>query len=142
MDGVYWPVTARLTSAWDSLLWVWQPGGRRADFTAAAIRVNCGECWSRSARRGGLRPHPPPRQHAGGRYAGRQRRGGFRSGRRRSRARWTLLERRSGRWTADFRAVAYDIAAAVRWAKQHSDFGEGAAALLESGEMTVRGDTN
>lgn len=55
------------------------------------------------------------------------------------RARWTLLERREGRWTADFRAVPYDVEAAARWSRQHSPFGEFEAALLRSGEMVGRG---
>jgi predicted phosphodiesterase len=55
------------------------------------------------------------------------------------RARWTLLERRSGGWTVDFRAVPYDIEAAVRWSRQHSPFGAFEAALLRSGEMVGRG---
>ncbi len=55
------------------------------------------------------------------------------------RARWTLLECRRGHWTADFRAVPYDIEAAVRWSRAHSPFGEGEAALLRSGTFDVRG---
>ena len=55
------------------------------------------------------------------------------------RARWTLLEERGGRWTADFRAVAYDIEAAVRWSGAHSPFGEFEAMLIRSGEMVGRG---
>ena len=55
------------------------------------------------------------------------------------RARWTLLERRSGGWTVDFRAAPFDIEAAVRWSQQHSPFGEFEAALLRSGEMVGRG---
>ncbi len=146
------PLTARVEgvlachgtpdSAWDSLLWVWQPeaaGGfyrsrdprelRRMLEPLSAEVVVCGHT------------HRPGSTRVGGTLV-------VNAGAVSDqvdgdpRARWTLLERRSGRWTADFRAVAYDIAAAVRWAKQHSDFGEGAAALLESGEMTVRGDAN
>lgn len=56
------------------------------------------------------------------------------------RARWTLLERRQGRWTVDFRAVPYDIEAAVAWASAHSPFGDFEGHLLRSGEMTGRGD--
>lgn len=55
------------------------------------------------------------------------------------RARWTLLEQREGRWTADFRAVPYDVKAAARWSRAHSPFGEFEAALLSSGEMVGRG---
>ena len=56
------------------------------------------------------------------------------------RARWTLLECRSGRWTVDFRAVNYDVEAAVRWAQAHSPFWEEEAALLRSGTFDVQGD--
>ena len=55
------------------------------------------------------------------------------------RARWTLLERLGGHWTVDFRAVPYDIEAAVAWSTQHSPFGEFEAGLLRSGEMRGRG---
>ncbi|CAM3190959.1 metallophosphoesterase family protein [Deinococcus saxicola] len=55
------------------------------------------------------------------------------------RARWTLLEERGGHWTADFRAVTYDIEAAVRWSQTHSPFGEFEAMLIRSGEMVGRG---
>lgn len=55
------------------------------------------------------------------------------------RARWTLLERRAGRWTADFRAVPYDVEGAVAWAQAQSPFGAYEAALLGSGEMTGEG---
>ena len=54
------------------------------------------------------------------------------------RARWTLLERRGGHWSVDFRAVPYDVAAAVAWSRAHSPFGEAEAQLLETGEMTAR----
>ncbi|MFC3835603.1 MULTISPECIES: metallophosphoesterase family protein [Deinococcus] len=56
------------------------------------------------------------------------------------RARWTLLECRAGRWTADFRAVPYDVDAAVRWAMTHSPFGAFEDALLRSGRFDGRGD--
>lgn len=55
------------------------------------------------------------------------------------RARWTLLERRSGGWSAELRAVPYDIAAAVAWARAHSPFAHATAAFLETGQMTLRG---
>lgn len=55
------------------------------------------------------------------------------------RARWTLLRRHQGAWSAEFRAVPYDIEGAVAWAAQHSPFGAFAAQLLRSGEMTGRG---
>lgn len=54
-------------------------------------------------------------------------------------ARWTLLERRGGHWSVDFRRVPYDVEAAVIWAQQHSPFGEATAEFLQSGEMTGRG---
>lgn len=57
------------------------------------------------------------------------------------RARWTLLERRQGHWSADFRAVPYDVEGAVRWSQQHSPFGEFEANLLRSGTMRGRGGT-
>jgi predicted phosphodiesterase len=55
------------------------------------------------------------------------------------RARWTLLERRGGHWTAEFRTVPYDVAAAVAWSRQHSPFGAFETELLESGTMRARG---
>ncbi|WP_424952428.1 metallophosphoesterase family protein [Deinococcus sp.] len=55
------------------------------------------------------------------------------------RARWTLLLRRGGHWGAEFRAVEYDVAAAVTWAKRHSPFGEFTQTLLTSGQMRGRG---
>ena len=144
------PLTARVEgvlachgtpdSAWDSLLWVWQPdaaGGfyrsrdprelRRMLEPLSAEVVVCGH----THRPGSTRVGETLVVNAGA--VSDQVDGD-------PRARWTLLERRDGRWTADFRAVPYDIPAAVRWAKQHSAFGGGVAELLESGEMTVRGD--
>ena len=60
------------------------------------------------------------------------------------RARWTLLERRGGQnggghWSAEFRTVPYDVAAAVTWSRQHSPFGAFETELLESGTMRARG---
>ena len=57
------------------------------------------------------------------------------------RARWTLLELRGGHWSADFRTVSYDVAAAVAWSRAHSPFGDFAEHLLTSGTMRGRGDT-
>ncbi len=54
-------------------------------------------------------------------------------------ARWTLLRRQAGHWSAEFRAVAYDVAAAVAWSRQHSPFGEFQANMLTSGTMRGRG---
>ena len=56
------------------------------------------------------------------------------------RARWTLLRRRKGHWSAEFRAVAYDVEAAVAWARRHSPFGDFTADLLQSGLMRGRGE--
>jgi len=48
------------------------------------------------------------------------------------RARWTLLERRKGHWSVDFRRVVYDWTAAARWALEHApDAEEEAGYLLE-----------
>lgn len=57
------------------------------------------------------------------------------------RARWTLLERRSGHWTTEFRAVAYDVEAAVAWGRANSPFGEYLEPLLRTGSLEGRGDT-
>ncbi|ULH15711.1 metallophosphatase family protein [Deinococcus sp. KNUC1210] len=35
-------------------------------------------------------------------------------------ARWVLLTRRAGRWDVEFRRVAYDVAAATDWVRQHA----------------------
>ena len=48
------------------------------------------------------------------------------------RARWTLLERRKGCWSVDFRRVVYDWNTAAEWALEHApDAEEEAAYLLE-----------
>ena len=125
-------------SAWDSLLWVWQPdaaGGfyrsrdprelRRMLEPLGAGVVVCGH----THRAGSTRVGDTLVVNAGA--VSDQVDGD-------PRARWTLLERRAGRWTADFRSVPYDIAAAVAWAKAHSPFGDYEAELLSSGEMTGR----
>lgn len=50
------------------------------------------------------------------------------------RARWSLLERgKNGRWTHEFRAVSYDTAAAVAWARKYSPICESACLSLETG---------
>ncbi|ADV66408.1 metallophosphoesterase [Deinococcus maricopensis DSM 21211] len=54
------------------------------------------------------------------------------------RARWTLLDRRAGHWTADFRAVPYDIEGAVAWSTAHSPFGTLEAHLLRTGTFDAR----
>ncbi|MFC4426051.1 metallophosphoesterase family protein [Deinococcus navajonensis] len=56
------------------------------------------------------------------------------------RARWTLLERRGRHWSVEFRAVPYDVEAAVAWARAHSPLGKGAAHLLATGLMDGRGN--
>ncbi|WP_394649307.1 metallophosphoesterase family protein [uncultured Deinococcus sp.] len=56
------------------------------------------------------------------------------------RARWTLLERRGGHWATDFRAVAYDVDAAVAWGRAHSPFGDYLDHLLRTGSLAGRGD--
>ena len=58
------------------------------------------------------------------------------------RARWTLLERRAGHWTTDFRAVAYDVEGAVAWGRTHSPFGEYLGHLLSTGSLEGRGDAS
>ena len=57
------------------------------------------------------------------------------------RARWTLLERRGDHWTTEFRAVAYDVEAAVAWGRANSPFGEYLEPLLRTGSLEGRGDT-
>lgn len=54
------------------------------------------------------------------------------------RARWTLLERRQGSWSVDFRATPYDVAGAVAWARAHSPFGAYEETLLTSGTLEGR----
>ena len=141
------PLTARVEglfachgtpdSAWDSLLWVWDGAGgfyrsrdprelRRLVEPLAAEVVLCGHTHRAGATRVGdtlvVNCGAVSDQVDGD-----------------PRARWTLLERRAGRWNVEFRAVAYDVAGAVAWARAHSPFGEFEAQLLESGEMTGRG---
>ncbi len=55
------------------------------------------------------------------------------------RARWTLLEARGERWTPDFRAVPYDIDAAVAWSRAHSPFAYSEEPILRSGTLEARG---
>ncbi len=129
------------TSAWESLLWIWQPDGgggfyrsrdprelRRIVEPLAAAVVVCGH----THRPGSTRVGDTLVVNAGA--VSDQVDGD-------PRARWTLLERRAGHWSTDFRAVAYDVAAAATWARRHSPFGAGVAELLGSGEMTLRGDS-
>jgi putative phosphoesterase len=125
------------TSAWESLLWVWDAGGFYRSRDPRQLRalieplsagvVLCGH----THRPGATRVNDTLVVNAGA--VSDQVDGD-------PRARWTLLERRAGHWSADFRAQTYDIAGAVAWARDHSDFGDGEAELLQSGEMTLRGD--
>ncbi|GHF47688.1 metallophosphoesterase [Deinococcus metalli] len=145
------PLTARVggvlachgtpDSAWDSLLWVWEwnadgvsgyyrsrdPLELRADVEALTAEVVvCGH----THRPGSTRVGDTLVVNAGA--VSDQVDGD-------PRARWTLLDARGGRWTADFRTVAYDIDAAVRWASVHSPFGAFEDALLRSGRFDGRG---
>lgn len=126
-------------SAWDSLLWVWDKNGfyrsrdprelRQIIEPLGAEVVICGHTHRPGATRVGdtllVNCGAVSDQVDGD-----------------PRARWTLLEQRGGHWSADFRAVPYDIEAAVAWSMQHSPFGEFEARLLRSGEMTGRGTFN
>lgn len=128
------------TSAWESLLWVWQRDGAGGFYRSRDPRqlralveplsagvVLCGH----THRPGATRVNDTLVLNAGA--VSDQVDGD-------PRARWTLLSRRAGHWSAEFRAEAYDMAGAVTWAQAHSDFGDGEAELLLSGEMTLRGD--
>lgn len=145
------PLTARLgevvachgtpESAWDSLLWVWEwnadgvsgfyrsrdplaLGQHIAPLDAAV--VVCGHTHRPGATRVGetlvVNAGAVSDQVDGD-----------------PRARWTLLECRAGRWTADFRVVPYDVGAAVAWSYAHSPFGPFEDALLRSGRFDGRG---
>jgi len=48
-------------------------------------------------------------------------------------ARWVLLEGEGDCWSVTFRRVAYDVAAAARWAERHAYHGEKEAAQLRTG---------
>lgn len=56
------------------------------------------------------------------------------------RARWTLLEKRGGRWAADFMAVPYDVDAAVAWSRAHSPFADLQEPVWRSGTLDARGN--
>ncbi|PNY80490.1 metallophosphoesterase family protein [Deinococcus koreensis] len=128
-------------SAWDSLLWVWQdspdgPGFYRSRdplelgqlvAPLAAEVVVCGH----THRPGATRVNDTLVVNAGA--VSDQVDGD-------PRARWTLLEWRAGRWTVDFRAVAYDVGGAVAWARANSPFGAFEEALLRSGRFDSRGE--
>ncbi|BDP40394.1 metallophosphoesterase [Deinococcus aetherius] len=127
-------------STWDSLLWVWQPDPAGGGFyrardprelralvePLAAEVVLCGHTHRPGATRVGdtlvVNAGAVSDQVDGD-----------------PRARWTLLERRRDGWAAEFRAVAYDVEAAVRWSFAHTPFGTDQAAILRSGTFDVRG---
>lgn len=127
-------------STWDSLLWVWQPEGEDRGFYRArdprelralveplgAEVVLCGHTHRPGATRVGdtlvVNAGAVSDQVDGD-----------------PRARWTLLTRGRTGWSVDFRAVSYDIGAAIRWAEAHSPFGPVVAALLRSGTFERRG---
>lgn len=139
LDGAIFACHGTPESAWDSLLWVWQPSSSGKGYYRArdprelaclieplrAEVVLCGH----THRAGATRVRDTLLVNAGA--VSDQVDGD-------PRARWTLLERRGGRWTADFLAVPYDVAAAVAWSQAHSPFGDYEAALLESGTLDAR----
>jgi predicted phosphodiesterase len=140
LDGTLFACHGTPTSAWDSLLWNWQPDGTGGGFYRAreprelcalvdpllAQVVVCGHTHRPGATRVGdtlvVNAGAVSDQVDGD-----------------PRARWTLLTRGPGGWAAEFRAVAYDIGAAVRWSDTHSPFGAGEGALLRSGTFDGRG---
>ncbi|WP_339095814.1 metallophosphoesterase family protein [Deinococcus sp. VB142] len=126
-------------SAWESLLWVWQPEGDGGFYRSRDPRelrqmvrplgaevVLCGHTHRPGATRVG------DTLVVNGGAVSDQVDGD-------PRARWTLLDRRGPHWNVDFRAVAYDVAGAIAWARANSPFGDFAAGLLGSGEMRGRG---
>lgn len=140
LDGALFACHGTPDSAWDSLLWVWQPEGEGGGFYRArapgelcalvqplgAEVVLCGHTHRPGATRVGdtlvVNVGAVSDQVDGD-----------------PRARWTLLTRKAGEWTVSFRAVAYDVEAAVRWSEAHSSFGAGEGALLRSGTFDMRG---
>lgn len=141
LDGALFACHGTPTSAWDSLLWNWQPDGAGGGFYRAreprelcalvdplgAEVVVCGHTHRSGAARVGdtlvVNAGAVSDQVDGD-----------------PRARWTLLTRGPVGWAVEFRAVAYDIGAAVRWSETHSPFGAGEAALLRSGTFDARGE--
>ncbi|GAA5534970.1 metallophosphoesterase family protein [Deinococcus aluminii] len=140
LDGALFACHGTPTSAWDSLLWVWQPEGESGGFYRAreprelcalveplgAEVVLCGHTHRPGATRVGdtlvVNAGAVSDQVDGD-----------------PRARWTLLTRGPQGWAVDFRAVPYDIGAAVRWSEEHSPFGPGEGELLRSGTFDSRG---
>lgn len=120
-------------SAWDSLLWVWQPEGSGGFYRSRDPRelwalvepleaelVLCGHTHRPGATRVGdilvVNVGAISYQADGD-----------------PRARWTLITRGQGGWSVDFRAVPYDIGAAVQWTETHTPFGPGEGKLLRTG---------
>jgi len=129
-------------SAWDSLLWIWEPEGEGRGFYRSrdprelrawvepleAEVVLCGHTHRPGATRVGdtlvVNAGAVSDQADGD-----------------PRARWTLLTRREGDWSVEFRVVEYDIEAAVRWSERHSPYGEFEAHLLRFATLEGRGET-
>lgn len=124
-------------SAWDSLLWAWDPAGfyRARDPRSLRAQVDslnaglvvCGHTHRPGATRVGdtlvVNAGAVSDQVDGD-----------------PRARWTQLDRVNGRWAVTFHVTEYDIEAAVAWAATHTPFGNGETSLLRTGTMDVRGD--
>lgn len=142
LDGALFACHGTPESAWDSLLWVWQAEGEGRGFYRSrdprelrasleplgAEVVLCGHTHRAGATRVGdtlvVNAGAVSDQADGD-----------------PRARWTLLTRREGRWSVDFRAVEYDIEAAVRWSEMHSPYGAFEAHVLRSATLEGRGET-
>ncbi|PTA68450.1 metallophosphoesterase family protein [Deinococcus arcticus] len=124
-------------SAWESLLWAWDPAGfyraREPGELRALVEplgagvVLCGHTHRAGATRVGdtlvVNAGSVSDQVDGD-----------------PRARWTELNRVGGQWSVTFHAVAYDIEAAVAWSCAHTPFGPGEARLLRTGTMEGRSD--
>ncbi|MBZ9751010.1 metallophosphatase family protein [Deinococcus sp. HMF7604] len=137
LDGAVYACHGTPHSAWESLLWVWDPAGfyrarEPRDLRAlveplGAEVVLCGHTHRAGATRVGdtlvVNAGAVSDQVDGD-----------------PRARWTRLDQVGGAWQVSFHAVAYDIEAAVAWSCAHTPFGEGEAKLLRTGTMDGRGD--
>ncbi|SMB95391.1 metallophosphoesterase family protein [Deinococcus hopiensis] len=142
LDGALLACHGTPESAWDSLLWVWQPEGEGQGFYRSrdprelrallepleAEVVLCGHTHRAGATRIGdtlvVNAGSISDQADGD-----------------PRARWTLLTRRPDGWSVAFRAVPYDIEAAVRWSETYSPYGAFEAHLLRSATLEGRGET-
>lgn len=141
LDGRVYACHGTPQSAWDSLLWVWQPEQagqagfyrsrdprelRRIVEPLGAEVVLCAHTHRPGATRAGdtlvVNAGAVSDQADGD-----------------PRARWTLLEERGGHWSADFRTVPYDFGAAVAWAYRHSPFGVDAEQVLRRAVLDGRG---